>query len=277
MAVPCPRGLTVAALLALAGGARGWPGRRPGAAAGGRRAAAQAQDPSSRGAGRGRATARAWHIRGRRLRAADRAGAAPLPAKPRAHGGRDRRATDAQPPGTGRRAGAEAGGRRRPAPLATSGLARRGGGVKALQRALGVPADGVFGPQTEQALRRYQSRHGLTVDGVAGPQTRRSLGLGSGPVLKRKGNGSSTGNGDGRDHPAGDRGGQPHRHQALPLRWRPRILHRLRLRLLGLGVVRPPRRRPPGPPARLERVHELRQAQAAASTSRSTPSPGTST
>jgi peptidoglycan hydrolase-like protein with peptidoglycan-binding domain len=73
-----------------------------------------------------------------------------------------------------------------------------GGGVKALQRALGVPADGAFGPQTEQALRRYQSRHGLTVDGVAGPQTRRSLGLGSGPLLKRKGSGSSTGNGDAR-------------------------------------------------------------------------------
>jgi peptidoglycan hydrolase-like protein with peptidoglycan-binding domain len=73
-----------------------------------------------------------------------------------------------------------------------------GGGVKALQRALGVPADGAFGPQTEKALRGYQSRHNLTVDGVAGPQTRRSLGLGSGPMLKRKGNGSSTGSGDAR-------------------------------------------------------------------------------
>jgi peptidoglycan hydrolase-like protein with peptidoglycan-binding domain len=59
--------------------------------------------------------------------------------------------------------------------------------VRALQQALGVPADGVFGPQTEKAVKRYQRRHGLSVDGVVGPQTRQALGLGSGPVLKRKG------------------------------------------------------------------------------------------
>jgi nicotinamide mononucleotide (NMN) deamidase PncC len=28
-----------------------------------------------------------------------------------------------------------------------------------------------FGPETEQALRNFQSRHGLTVDGIAGPET----------------------------------------------------------------------------------------------------------
>src|SRR5688500_14156393 len=38
----------------------------------------------------------------------------------------------------------------------------RGGGVKKLQRALGIPADGVFGPQTKRALKRWQRRHGLT-------------------------------------------------------------------------------------------------------------------
>ena len=64
-----------------------------------------------------------------------------------------------------------------------------GGGVRSLQRRIGVPADGVFGPGTEAALKRWQSAHGLTPDGVAGPQTRGKLGLGPGRVLKRRGGG----------------------------------------------------------------------------------------
>ena len=64
---------------------------------------------------------------------------------------------------------------------------RRGGGVRALQRKLGLPADGAFGPQTERAVKRYQRRHGLTPDGVVGPSTRRSLGMSGGKMLKRRG------------------------------------------------------------------------------------------
>jgi len=65
--------------------------------------------------------------------------------------------------------------------------ARHGGGVRGLQRALGLGADGVFGPATEKALERWQRAHGLTADGVAGPQTRRKLGMAQGPALKRRG------------------------------------------------------------------------------------------
>ena len=49
--------------------------------------------------------------------------------------------------------------------------------VKALQRALGVPADGIYGPQTRRAVRRFQRSHGLVVDGLAGSQTLRALGV----------------------------------------------------------------------------------------------------
>jgi len=52
-----------------------------------------------------------------------------------------------------------------------------GSSVVALQRALGITADGVYGPQTRRAVRAFQRAHGLVVDGIAGPQTLRALGL----------------------------------------------------------------------------------------------------
>ena len=54
----------------------------------------------------------------------------------------------------------------------------RGTAVKKVQGALGVePVDGIFGRDTEAAVKAFQRRKGLAVDGVVGPQTRKALGL----------------------------------------------------------------------------------------------------
>lgn len=47
----------------------------------------------------------------------------------------------------------------------------RGETVKKLQAALGVDADGQFGPGTEKAVKDFQAANGLKVDGLAGPET----------------------------------------------------------------------------------------------------------
>ena len=47
----------------------------------------------------------------------------------------------------------------------------KGEAVKRMQAALGIKADGDFGPGTEAALKKWQARNGLTADGIAGPKT----------------------------------------------------------------------------------------------------------
>ncbi len=49
--------------------------------------------------------------------------------------------------------------------------------IAAAQRALGVDADGIVGPRTRAATKRFQRRKKLVVDGVIGPQTLRALGI----------------------------------------------------------------------------------------------------
>jgi peptidoglycan hydrolase-like protein with peptidoglycan-binding domain len=49
--------------------------------------------------------------------------------------------------------------------------------LQQLLRARGhtVAVDGIFGPQTESAVRAFQQSKGLAADGIVGPQTWRSL------------------------------------------------------------------------------------------------------
>jgi hypothetical protein len=56
-------------------------------------------------------------------------------------------------------------------------LHRAGTSVRDLQRALGIPADGIYGRQTRRAVRRFQRAHGLHVDGIAGARTLAALGI----------------------------------------------------------------------------------------------------
>jgi hypothetical protein len=49
--------------------------------------------------------------------------------------------------------------------------------IAAAQKALGVDADGVVGPRTRAATKRFQRKNGLTADGVIGPQTLKALGI----------------------------------------------------------------------------------------------------
>lgn len=47
----------------------------------------------------------------------------------------------------------------------------RGDAVKAMQEAMGISADGVFGPGTKRAVKKWQAENGLAADGIAGPST----------------------------------------------------------------------------------------------------------
>jgi len=71
--------------------------------------------------------------------------------------------------------------------------------VSDVQHALGIPADGVFGPQTEQSVKHFQSAHGLTADGVVGPATAQALGIGApaSPLHERHSSSGSSGSGSG--------------------------------------------------------------------------------
>ena len=53
----------------------------------------------------------------------------------------------------------------------------RGKAVAAVQRKLGLKADGNFGTGTATAVKRFQKGQGLEADGIVGPATRRAMEL----------------------------------------------------------------------------------------------------
>ena len=72
---------------------------------------------------------------------------------------------------------AATGGSSTAAPGAKARTVAPGVDVAAVQEKLGITADGVFGPQTRRAVKRFQRANGLTVDGVIGPATLAALGI----------------------------------------------------------------------------------------------------
>lgn len=51
----------------------------------------------------------------------------------------------------------------------------RGSDVSVLQKKLGIPVDGIFGPKTKLAVEKFQSAHGLVADGIVGHMTNEAL------------------------------------------------------------------------------------------------------
>jgi hypothetical protein len=79
---------------------------------------------------------------------------------------------------------------------ATPPAASQTASVAQIQGALGIAADGIAGPQTRRALKRFQRAHGLTPDGVAGPATVAALGLGGAQDASRQLDAAAPGDAD---------------------------------------------------------------------------------
>ena len=61
--------------------------------------------------------------------------------------------------------------------MKTLRIGDKGDEVKKLQKLLKINADGVFGAQTEKAVKDFQWGHGLEMDGIVGEKTWSALGI----------------------------------------------------------------------------------------------------
>lgn len=66
------------------------------------------------------------------------------------------------------------------APTSTNQASSNQSTTRAVQQAVGVAVDGIYGPQTRAAVIRFQRANGLIADGIAGPQTLAALGIAAG-------------------------------------------------------------------------------------------------
>lgn len=104
----------------------------------------------------------------------------------------------------------------------------RGDAVKIVQTAVGVVPDGVFGPTTEAAVRRFQREHSLVPDGIVGPKSWAFVPGGemaNGLAQKEQ----SASNGATKEVPAGPTSDQPER-----LAWGQKVSALFRSRVLAI-------------------------------------------
>ena len=59
----------------------------------------------------------------------------------------------------------------------------KGAGVIWIQKKLGIEADGIFGAETERAVREFQKNAGIAADGIFGRETNRAMGDNKGGLL----------------------------------------------------------------------------------------------
>ena len=251
--------------------------QRPAANGGGRVRTAAAVTTPKAARRRGRAPAQARDCGRRRLRPRHEEGARRVAASPRPDRRRRGRPADALGARARRRRGARVASRPARSTRASrrrSTTRRSRGGPRRRRRAARCSRRSACPPTACSAPPpSARSSAGSAATGsrrTAWPARRPGPRSGSAPgaVLKRKGGARTahggTGGGGGGGELLGratrDRRGQRDRRQALRVRRWPRLVRVGRLRLLGLGLLRPARRRAALVAARLGRLHELRRA-----------------